>query len=133
MRVKLVATIWLCCQMVAFAAAPYVLCTDHDLMAMSEGHKCGPTHHHHEQPVSTESSHAHHHHPTAASSTTTNTATLDCRCTLSDAALAALMLDSGIVLGAFTLEQNAAPVPVVLADYAAPTRSLIPDTPPPRA
>lgn len=133
MRVKLVATIWLCCQVAAFAAAPYVLCNDHDLMAMSDGHRCGPTHHHHEQPASTESSHAHHHHSTAASNTATNTAALDCRCTVSDAALAALMLDSGIVRGAFTLEQSVAPLPVVIADYAAPTRSLIPDTPPPRA
>lgn len=113
---RIVAAIWLTCQVAAFAASPFVLCYDHSVMAqMPDGHECDPVHHHHDHDQ------------------TTDTASLNCRCTVSDAALAALILDTGIIPGAFEFETNVAALPVVLADYAAPTRSHIPDTPPPRA
>src|SRR5262245_31370006 len=112
-HVRLVAALWLTCQMAAFAAAPFVLCNDHNVMSQTaDSHECDPKHHHHGQ---------------------SDDAALNCRCTLSDAALGALTLDAGILPGAFVLETRLVATRVVLSDYAAPTRSQHPDTPPPRA
>jgi predicted cobalt transporter CbtA len=135
-RVRLVAAIWLTCQVAAFAASPYALCHDHSVMQMADGHECDASHRHqhqHEQPASAPASHEHHHHQAEAPNPASDRASLDCRCTVSDAALAALILDAGIVPGIFTLDTKIAPTRVVFPDYAAPTRSHIPDTPPPRA
>jgi hypothetical protein len=113
-HVRLVAAVWLTCQVAAFAASPFVLCHDHSVMSQTaDGHECDPKHHHHGQ--------------------SDDGAALKCRCIVSDAALAALILDVGILPGAFAFETNVAAMPVVPADYSAPTRSHIPDTPPPRA
>ena len=111
-HVRLVAAIWLTCQVAAFAASPFVLCYDHNVMQTAEGHECDPQHHHHGS---------------------SDDAALRCRCTVSDAALAALTLEAGILPGEFVHETSLATPPVVLPDYAAPTRSQNPDTPPPRA
>jgi hypothetical protein len=113
-HVRLVAALWLTCQMAAFAAAPFVLCNDHGVMSqMADSHECDPRrHHHHGQ---------------------SDDASLSCRCTVSDAALGALTLDAGILPGEFILETRLVVARVVLIDYAAPTRSQHPDTPPPRA
>ena len=111
-HVRLVAVVWLTCQMVAFAASPFVLCYDHSVMQMADRHECDPKHHHHGD---------------------SDEATLKCRCTVSDAALAALTLDAGILPGEIVLETRLAAPRAVLPDYAAPTRSLDIDTPPPRA
>ncbi len=112
-HVRLVAALWLSCQAAAFVAAPFVLCNDHNAMSQIAGaHECDPQHHHHEH---------------------SDDATLNCRCTVSDAALGALTLDAGILPGDFVLETRLVATPVVLGDYAAPTRSQHPDTPPPRA
>jgi hypothetical protein len=128
---KLVAAIWLSCQVVAFAAAPFVLCHDHGVMSQTgHGHECDPSHHHHRRTASSPESHEHHHGTEPPSS---GGAAIDCRCTISDAALAALTLDAGILTGQFALDTKLVVVPVVRGDYAAPTRSQHPDTPPPRA
>jgi len=52
---------------------------------------------------------------------------------VSDAALAAMTLESGILTGEFVLQTRLVTARVVLADYAAPTRIQTIDTPPPRA
>jgi hypothetical protein len=135
-HVRLVAVIWLTCQVAAFAASPFVLCHDHGAMTqMSGDHECGrmAPMHHHEQPPSTPAAHEHHHDHSEAPAGTSGGASLDCRCTISDAALAALILEAGLVPPAFTLAEEQISTRVVNPDYAAPTRSHIPDTPPPRA
>jgi hypothetical protein len=132
-HVRLVAAIWLTCQVAAFAASPFVLCHDHGVMQTADGHECDPVHHHHEQPAAATPSHEHHHHSTAASDQTTDRASLNCRCTISDAALAALILEAGVLPGAFAFSPNVTATRVVIPDYAAPTRSQQIDTPPPRA
>ena len=136
-RVRLVAAVWLTCQMVAFAAAPFVLCNDHGVMSdVSAGHECDPRdprHHHHGQATQPATAHEHHQHASEPATTTQNDATINCRCTVSDAALAALTLESGILTGEFVLETTLVTARVVLPDYAAPTRIQPIDTPPPRA
>ena len=113
-RVRLAAAVWLTCQVAAFAAAPFVLCHDHGVMTqMADRHDCDPTHHHHH-------------------GQTTDGASLNCRCTVSDAALAALTLEAGVLPGEFALDTRIVTTTAVIADYAAPTRSHHPDTPPPR-
>ena len=132
-RVRLVAMVWLTCQVVAFGAAPFVLCNDHSVMSqMGDGHDCGPQHHHH-GPAQTSTGHEHHQHASAPAATTSNDAVLDCRCTVSDAALAALMLESGILTSEFAFETTLVGARMVLPDHAAPTRFRQIDTPPPRA
>jgi hypothetical protein len=131
-HVRLVAAVWLSCQVAAFAASPFVLCHDHGVMPTADGHECDKTHHHHGQPAATPAGHDHHH-STASQNPASDNASLNCRCTISDAALAALTLDAGILPGTFAIETNVATTRVVLHDYAAPTRSHIPDIPPPRA
>jgi hypothetical protein len=112
-HVRLVAALWLSCQAIAFVAAPFVLCNDHGVMSqMADAHECDPQHHHHGH---------------------SDEAAISCRCTVSDAALGALMLDAGILPGDIVVETRLVASPVVLSDYAAPTRSQHPDTPPPRA
>ena len=120
-HVRLVATVWLTCQMVAFAAAPFVLCNDHNVMSQAgAAHDCDPQ--------------QHHHHGTSEPATPApNDAALNCRCTVSDAALAALTLESGVLTNEFVLDTKLVTAPVVVPDYAAPTRSHQIDTPPPRA
>ena len=135
-HVRLVATVWLTCQMVAFAAAPFVLCNDHDVMSqIADDHDCGPQHHHHQQhaePAKTSAGHEHHHASETATSHSSD-AMLDCRCSVSDAALAALILESGVLTNEFVLDTKLVTARVVIGDYAAPTRSHHIDTPPPRA
>jgi hypothetical protein len=136
-HVRLVAVIWLTCQVAAFAASPYALCHDHDAMAqVPAGHECGrmcPMHHHGQPPASTTAAHEHHHHQSEAPSVPAGGASLNCRCTVSDAALAALIVEAGVVPPAFTLVEEQISTRVVLVDYAAPTRSQLVETPPPRA
>jgi hypothetical protein len=133
-HVRLVAAVWLTCQVVAFAAAPFVLCNDHGVMSQTGGaHECDPRQqHHHGQPqaVAAHEHHQHHSEPTPAPLTD---ASIDCRCTVSDAALAALTLESGILTSQFVLDTKLAIARVVLPDYAAPARFQQIDTPPPRA
>jgi hypothetical protein len=132
--VRLVAVVWLTCQMTAFAAAPFVVCNDHGVMSqMGDGHECGPQHHHHSELAQPAASHEHHQQHGTESVTTPENALLDCRCAVSDAALAALILDSGILPGDVVLDTTLAITRVVIRDYAAPTHSRYPDTPPPRA
>ena len=133
-RVRRVAAIWLTCQVAAFAASPFVVCHDHGVMQMADGHECDPAHRHqHGQPATTPAAHDHHHHQAEAPTRTPDRASLNCRCTVSDSALAALMLEAGILPGVLTLDTKIVPTRVVVPDYATPTRSHIPDTPPPRA
>ena len=114
-HVRLVAAVWLTCQVTAFAAAPFVLCNDHGVMTQTaDRHDCDPAHHHHHDQAG-------------------ETASLDCRCTVSDAALAALILDAGVLPGEVALQTRLATTAVVLSEYAALARSHHPDTPPPRA
>src|SRR5690349_21429359 len=134
-HVRLVAMVWLTCQMVAFAAAPFVLCNDHNVMSQAGGaHECDPQqHHHHGQPAETPSNQEHHHGATGPAAPISNDAALNCRCTVSDAALAALTLESGILTNEFVLDTKLVTALMVVRDYAAPTRSHQIDTPPPRA
>jgi hypothetical protein len=135
-HVRLIAAVWLSCQVVAFAAAPFVLCHDHNVMSQTgAGHECDTSHHHHGDAAPAPSAHEHHHQHTseAPTSTTSNDAALNCRCTLSDAALAALILETAVIPGEFVVETTLVAMPVVLADRAAPTRVQQIDTPPPRA
>ena len=133
-HVRLVAMVWLTCQMVAFAAAPFVLCNDHGVMPdVANGHECDPQHHHHSQPASLASGHEHHQHATEPTTTSQSDAAINCRCTVSDAALAALTLESGILTHEFVLDTKLATGRVVSLDHAAPTRFQQIDTPPPRA
>jgi hypothetical protein len=137
-----VAALWLTCQVGAFAASPFVLCHDHNVMSrMPAKHECGamcPMHHHGQQPSQT-ATHEHHHHdstePSAPQSGTPHSGTpsVACRCTVSDAALAGLTLEAGILPLAFTLSDEIISTGVVVSDYAAPTRQQLPETPPPRA
>ena len=116
-HVRLVAIVWLTCQMVAFAAAPFVLCNDHGVMSrIGDDHECTPEHHHASETATSHSSDA----------------MLDCQCSVSDAALAALTLESGVLTNEFVLDTKLVTAPVVIRDYAAPTRSQHIDTPPPR-
>jgi|SRR5678815_3649239 hypothetical protein len=135
-HVRLVAIVWLTCQMVAFAAAPFVLCNDHGVMSrIGDDHECTPEHHHHghaAQPAETSTGHEHHHASETATSHSSD-AMLDCQCSVSDAALAALTLESGVLTNEFVLDTKLVTAPVVIRDYAAPTRSQHIDTPPPRA
>jgi hypothetical protein len=132
-HVRLVTVVWLTCQVVAFAAAPFALCHDHGAMSqMGHGHECDPTHHHHGQPASSAASHEHHH-AGDAPGTPPESAAVDCRCTVSDAALAALMLETGLLPRVFALVTNLADSRVVLPEDAIPTRTQPIDTPPPRA
>ena len=120
-HVRLVAAVWLTCQMVAFAAAPLVLCNDHGVMSeVVSGHECDSQHHHPGQSAQ-------------PATTKQNDAAINCRCTVSDAALAAMTLESGILTGEFVLQTRLVTSRVVLPDYAAPTRIQTIDTPPPRA
>jgi hypothetical protein len=134
-HIRLVAMVWLTCQVVAFAAAPFVLCNDHNVMSqLGSAHECDPQqHHHHGQSAQTPTKHEHHHSASEAASTTSNDAALNCRCTVSDAALAALTLESGVLTSEFVLDTNLVTASVVVRNYAAPTRSQPIDTPPPRA
>jgi hypothetical protein len=133
-HVRLVAVVWLTSQIVAFAAAPFVLCNDHAVMRqMADGHECDPQHHHHGQPAQPSTAHDHHQHTSDQATTTSGGAMIDCRCTVSDAALAALTLESGILTSEFVLDTTLVPTRVVLPDHAAPTLSHQIDTPPPRA
>src|SRR5688572_952439 len=133
-HVRLVAAVWLTCQMVAFAAAPFVLCNDHNVMSQTgDGHECSPQHHHHGQPAQSSAGHEHHQHASEPAPSTSNDATINCRCTVSDSALAALILESGILTSEFVLDTKLVIASVVQPDYAAPTRSQPIDTPPPRA
>jgi hypothetical protein len=114
-HVRIVAAVWLACQAVAFAAAPFVLCNDHGVMRqIGDGHE-------------------HHQHSSEPASTASNDAALNCRCTVSDAALAALTLESGILTSELVLETRLVTARVVLPDDATPTRFHQTDTPPPRA
>jgi hypothetical protein len=132
-HVRLVAAVWLTCQMVAFAAAPFVLCNDHGVMSqVGDGHECSPQHHHHGQAAQPSTAHDHHHQSEKPATPASN-ATVDCRCTVSDAALAALILESGIMTSEFVLETTLVTARVVLPDHAALTRIQTIDTPPPRA
>lgn len=131
-HVRLVAAVWLTCQVVAFAAAPFVLCDDHGVMSdVADGHERDPQHHHHGPAAEPATAHQHHH-ASEPTTTTPTDATIDCRCTVSDAALAALTLDSGILTNEFVLDTRLVTARVVVRDYAAPTRSQHIDTPPPR-
>ena len=133
-HVRLVAAVWLTCQAVAFAAAPFVLCHDHNVMSqLGSGHECDPTHHHHSEPAPTSTAHEHHQHTSEAPPRTSNDASLNCRCTVSDAALAALTLEAGVLPGEFVVETRPVATPVVLFDRAVPTRVPQIATPPPRA
>ena len=136
-HVKWVAALWLTCQVSAFAAAPFVLCHDHNVMAqMPAEHECGemcPMHHHGQQPSPKASDEHHHHHESTESSGRSETPSVTCRCTLSDAALAGLTLDAGILLPALTVSDDLLSTQIVVPDYAAPTRHHRPETPPPRA
>ena len=132
-HVRLVAAVWLTCQMVAFAAAPFVLCNDHGVMSeVVSGHECVPQHHH-GQSAQPATGHEHHQHASEPATTTQKDAAINCRCTVSDAALAAMTLESGILTGEFVLQTRLVTARVVLPDYAAPTRIQPIDTPPPRA
>jgi hypothetical protein len=114
-HVRVVAAVWLTCQVTALAAAPFVLCNEYSVMTqMADRHDCDPMQHHHD-------------------GQTTDSASLNCRCTVSDAALAAMLLDTGILPGELVLETRLVDVPVIITDHSAPTQSHIPDTPPPRA
>ena len=132
-HVRLVATVWLTCQAVAFAAAPFVLCHDHNVMSqMGDGHDCDPAHHHHSESAQTSTAHEHHQHTSEAPPTTSNDASLNCRCTLSDAAIAALTLEAGVLPGELVVTTMPVASPVVLIDRAALVRFQQIDTPPPR-
>jgi hypothetical protein len=135
-HVRLVATVWLTSQVVAFAAAPFVLCNDQAVMSrMGEDHECSPQHHHHghsAEAPQTSTGHEHHHASEPTTSTSSD-AMLDCQCTVSDAALAALTLESGVLTREFALDTKLVTARAVVRDYAAPTRSQHIDTPPPRA
>ena len=132
-HVRLVAAVWLTCQAVAFAAAPFVLCHDHNVMSqMGNGHECDPSHHHHSEPAQTSTAHEHHQHASEVPPSTSNDASLNCRCTLSDAAIAALTLEAGVLPGELVVATMPVGSPVVLTDRAAPTRVQQIDTPPPR-
>ena len=62
-HVRLVAAVWLTCQVVAFAAAPFVLCHDHNVMSqMGAGHECDPSHPSSRDAAPASSAHEHHHH-----------------------------------------------------------------------
>ncbi|HKH70088.1 MAG TPA: hypothetical protein VKA59_01995 [Vicinamibacterales bacterium] len=131
-HVRLVAALWLTCQMVALAAAPFVLCHDHGVMSdLGSGHECDPRHHHDGQAAEPSSTHEHHHHDSEP--TTTTDAAIGCRCTVSDAALAALTLESGILTNGFVLNTKLVTARVVLPDDATFTHIQQIDTPPPRA
>ena len=132
-HVRLVAAVWLTCRMVVFAAAPFVLCNDHNVMSQTgDGHECSPQHHHHGPPAESSTGHEHHH-ASEPVPTPSNDAAINCRCTVSDSALAALTLESGILTSEFVLDTKLVIAPVVQPDYAAPTRSQKIVTPPPRA
>jgi hypothetical protein len=133
-HVRLVAAVWLTCQVAALAAAPFVLCNDHGVMSqMGDGHECDPQHHHHGQPAEPSTTHEHHQHTSEPAATPPSDAVIDCRCTVSDAALAALILDSGVLTGEYVLDTKLVTARVFMSDHAAPTRSHRIDTPPPRA
>jgi hypothetical protein len=133
-HVRFVAAVWLTCQAVAFAAAPFVLCHDHNVMSQTgSGHECDPSHHHHSEPAQTSTAHEHHQHTSEVPPAKSDDAALNCRCTLSDAALAALTLEAGVLPGEFVAETTPVTTPVVLFDRAVPTRVQQIDTPPPRA
>ena len=136
-HVKWVAAMWLTSQVSAFAAAPFVLCHDHNVMAqMPAEHECGemcPMHHHGQQPSPMASDEHHHHHESTESSGPSETPSITCRCTLSDAALAGLTLEASILSPALTVSDDLLSTHVVVPDYAAPTRHHLPETPPPRA
>lgn len=133
-HVRLVAAVWLTCQMLAFAAAPFVLCNDHGVMSqVGSAHECDPRQPHHGQSAQTAASDEHHQHAGEPVPTTSPDASIDCRCTVSDAALAALTLEYGILIGEFVLDTKLVVTPVVVPDYVAPTRFQPIDTPPPRA
>lgn len=132
-HVRLVAAVWLTCQAAAFAAAPFVLCHDHNVMSQTGGgHECDPSHHHHSEPAQTSTAHEHHQHTSEVPPTTSNDAALNCRCTVSDAALAALTLEAGVLPGELVVETKPATSPVVVPDREALTRFPQIDTPPPR-
>jgi hypothetical protein len=133
-HVRLVAAVWLTCQMVAFAAAPFVLCNDHDVMSdVGSAHECDPRHHHHGQAAPPATAHEHHQHASEPATPTQSDAAINCRCTVSDAALAALILESGILTNEFVLDTKLVTARVVLPDDATFTHILQIDTPPPRA
>jgi hypothetical protein len=134
-HIRLVAAVWLTCQVAAFAAAPFVLCcNDHGVTSQTRSeHACDPQPHHHDQAAPTPAAHDHHQHASELETSTSSDAVVNCRCTVSDAALAALTLESGILTGEFALEAKLVTARVVLPDYAASTRSHRFDTPPPRA
>lgn len=133
-HVRLVAAVWLTCQGVALAAAPFVLCHDHNVMSqMGDGHDCDPTHHHHSEPAQASPAHEHHQHTSEAPPSTSNDASLNCRCTLSDAAIAALTLEAGVLPCELVVATMPVASPVVVPDRAVPTRVQQIDTPPPRA
>jgi hypothetical protein len=122
--------------MAAFAASPLVTCHDHgtSMHHGSSKHACGrmcPMHH--GQQPSTPAGHEHHHAASTTASVPVEGASMNCRCPLSDAALAALILDVGVLPQTSTIEDFTISTRVVMPDYAAPTHSQNPDTPPPRA
>ena len=131
-----VAAVWLTCQVTALAAAPFVLCHDHGVMAqMPAKHECGrmcPMHHQGAQQPS-DAAHHHHHQSTEPVKDASQAASVTCRCTVSDAALAGITLDAGVVQQTFTLSRERLSTRVVVVNYDAPTRNQLPDTPPPRA
>jgi hypothetical protein len=134
-HIRLVAAVWLTCQVAAFAAAPFVLCcNDHGVTSQADSERaCDPQQHHHGQAAPTAAAHDHHQHASEPGTSTSNDAVVNCRCTVSDAALAALTLESGILTSEFALEAKFVTARVALPDYAAFTRSRRFDTPPPRA
>jgi hypothetical protein len=135
-HVRLVAAVWLTCQVAAFAASPYVLCHDHGVMArMPADHECGKMcpMHHHGQPPATAASQEHHHHQSEAPGRKPHGASLDCRCAVSDAALAGLILETAVLAPPLTIVDELNASRVVIPDVSAPSRPQYPETPPPRA
>src|SRR5262245_4984882 len=133
-HVRLVAAVWLTCQAVAFAAAPFVLCHDQNVMSqVGSGHECDPSHHHHGESAQTSTAHDHHQHTSEVPPAKSDDAALNCRCTLSDAAIAARTLEAGVLPGELVVATMPVASRVVLPDHAALTRFQQIDTPPPRA
>ena len=111
-HVSWVVALWLICQVAMIAAAPFAGCGDHAHAQASMPADCDM-----------------HHHQAGAEG---DGASLRCQCQVQDAALASLILGTGLLPPEVVLADDTLARPSIDGDISSPSRSDAPDTHPPR-
>jgi hypothetical protein len=135
-RLAWVTLVWLACQTASLAAVPFASCHGHDHALATHDHGRTADEHsghslddcpmHHRHGAAVPAHEAHH------ASGPSDGPSMRCQCRISDDALAALVIGTGLLSPSFALPYDPIATATPLSASDASPRSSLPDTPPPR-